>query len=181
MYEIERIGKLRKGLGMTQKELANLAGVSQSLIAKIESGKIDPAYSKVVQILSALEAKQNKGKKTAAQIMSHHIISVSPSDRLQKAVSLMREKDISQLPVFEDGKCIGSVSDSKIVDLIGTRNSELKTLLVREVMGESYPIIPANSIVDVVADLLHHYRAVLVEKDGRLSGIITKADLFKAI
>jgi predicted transcriptional regulator len=93
----------------------------------------------------------------------------------------MRSKDISQLPVFEEGKCVGSLSDSMIVDLMATRNTELKTLRVGEVMSDSFPVIPASSFVEVAVDLLHHYRAVLVEKNGRLAGIITKVDLFKAI
>ena len=41
---IDRISKIRKQLGLTQIQLANLAGVSQSLIAKLESGRIDPSY-----------------------------------------------------------------------------------------------------------------------------------------
>lgn len=181
MLEIERIGKLRKQLGLTQKDLASLAGVSQSLIAKIESGKIDPAYSKVMQIMQALEAEHSKGKKTAQQLMSHSIVSVSPSDSMERAISLMRSRDISQLPVFEGGKCVGSLSDSLVVDLVSSHVTKLKQMKVREVMRESFPVIPAASLVDVVSDLLRHYRAVLVEKDGHISGIITKADLFKAI
>jgi len=163
MFDIERIGKMRRQLGLTQKQLANLSGVSQSLIAKIESGKIDPAYSKVMQITVALESEQNKGKKTAEQIMTAHIMSVSPSDSLEKAISLMRSKDISQLPVMEDGKCVGSLSDHMIVDLMATRHKELKTMRVREVMLDSYPVLPANSLVDIVVEILHHYRAVVVE------------------
>jgi len=180
MYDVQRIGKMRRQLGMTQKQLATLAGVSQSLIAKIESGKIDPAYSKVTQIISALESEQNKGKKTAAQVMTSRIVSVSPSDNLQKAIALMRSKDISQLPVFKDGKCVGSLSDSMIVDLIA-KSKDLKKLFVSEVMADSFPVIPAKSVIDVAVNLLHHYRAVLVEKNGKISGIITKADLLKTI
>ena len=171
---------MRRQLGLTQKRLATLAGVSQSLIAKIESRKIDPAYSKVTQIISALASEQNKGKKTAGQIMTPSISSVSPSDNLQKAISLMRSKDISQLPVFKEGKCVGSLSDSMIINLIATRTG-LKKLIVSEVMADSFPVIPANSVVDVAVNLLHHYRAVLVEKNGKISGIITKADLLKTI
>ncbi|MFN7991927.1 MAG: CBS domain-containing protein [Candidatus Micrarchaeia archaeon] len=181
MLEMERIGKLRKQLGLTQKELAVLAGVSQSLIAKIESGKIDPAYSKVMQILSALEAEKDKDMKTAVQIMSPAIVAVSPADSLEKAISLMRKRDISQLPVFEGGKCVGSLSDSLIVELVSSHVSKLKQMRVREVMRDSFPVIPASSLVDAVSDLLRHYRAVLVEKDGHITGIITRADLFKAI
>jgi Predicted transcriptional regulator with C-terminal CBS domains len=39
--ELERI---RKQVGMTQKELAKLSRVSQSLIAKIERGDVDPSF-----------------------------------------------------------------------------------------------------------------------------------------
>ncbi|MEW6036159.1 MAG: CBS domain-containing protein [Candidatus Micrarchaeota archaeon] len=180
MYELERIGKMRKQLGLTQKKLAALAGVSQSLIAKIESGKIDPAYSKVMQIFLALEREHSKGKKTSEQIMTPHIASVTPSDHLDRAVKLMRAKDISQLPVLEGGKCVGSISDTLVVDLLADGRSP-KDILVRDAMAESYPVLPANSFSDVVTDLLHHYPAVLVEKDGRLAGIITKADLLRAI
>lgn len=180
MFEMQRIGKLRKQLGLTQKQLADLAGVSQSLIAKIESGRIDPAYSKVMQILAALEAEHNKGKKTAEQIMTPHILAVSPTDSLETAVRLMREKDISQLPVFDSGKSVGSISDTRIVALVSERG-QIKSLAVGEVMLESFPVIPANSLVDVVTDLLRHYRAVLIGKNGKMAGIITKADLLKAI
>jgi predicted transcriptional regulator len=180
MLEVERIGKLRKQLGLTQKELADLSGVSQSLIAKIESGKIDPAYSKVMQILSALENEQNKGKKTAEEIMSLGLAFVSPEDYVTDAIKLMKDKDISQLPVLEGGKCVGSLSESDILDLVAA-HADLKKPLVRDVMKESFPVIPANSLVDVAASLLKHYSAVLVEKDGKVGGIITKADLFKAI
>ena len=53
-YELEEIKKIRKKLGMTQTELANRAGVSQSLIAKIESARIDPTYTKTQKIFAAL-------------------------------------------------------------------------------------------------------------------------------
>jgi predicted transcriptional regulator len=94
---------MRKQLGLTQKDLAKLAGVSQSLIAKIESNRIDPAYSKVVQIVVALESQLNQSKKTVGQIMTSQIISIKPSDSVFHAIELMRSKDISQLPVFEGG------------------------------------------------------------------------------
>jgi predicted transcriptional regulator len=180
MYEIERIGRMRKQLGLTQKELASLAGVSQSLIAKIESGKIDPAYSKVVQIMAALEGEQSKGKKTAGQIMTAGLASVSPGDPLAYAIKLMRGKDISQLPVLEAGKCVGSISENDVVELVAV-HADLRKPRVKDVMKESFPVVPAGSLVDLVADMLRHYSAVLVEKEGKISGIITKADLFKNI
>ena len=55
-YELSEVKVIRKKLGLTQGELAKAAGVSQSLIAKIESTKIDPTYSKVKLIFHALES-----------------------------------------------------------------------------------------------------------------------------
>ncbi len=181
MYELERIGKMRKQLGLTQKELAKLSGVSQSLIAKIESGKIDPAYSKVVQIVSALENIQKKGKKTLEEVMTSQILSLSPDDNVQKAIVLMREKDVSQLPVLESESSVGSISESIIIDLVSKKGSDPRKISIRDVMSESFPVLPAGSLVDVGTELLRHYPALLLKKNGRIIGIVTKADLFKAL
>ncbi|MHA1431033.1 MAG: helix-turn-helix domain-containing protein, partial [Candidatus Freyarchaeota archaeon] len=49
----EDIKRLRKKVGLTQTELAEKAGVSQSLIARIESGSVDPRLSTLQRILNA--------------------------------------------------------------------------------------------------------------------------------
>ena len=41
----KQLKKIRVQLGITQSELAKAAGVSQSLIAKLESGLVDPSFS----------------------------------------------------------------------------------------------------------------------------------------
>ncbi len=179
MFEIERIGKLRRQLGLTQKELANLANVSQSLIAKIESGRVDPAYSKVMQILSALETDLNKNKKKVSQVMTKSLIHVSSSESVDKAVSIMRSKNISQLPVIDNGKCVGSISEGIIVDLLSSKGEKLHLLKVGDIMLEAFPTIPMNSPTDAAASLLRYYPALLIEDRGKTVGIVTKADLLK--
>ncbi|MBU1165394.1 CBS domain-containing protein [Candidatus Micrarchaeota archaeon] len=178
---MEKISKMRRQLELTQKQLASLSGVSQSLIAKIESGKIDPAYSKVMQILSALEEKQKQKKRTAGEIMSSNIVSVRSGDSLESAIKLMHKHEISQLPVFDAEKCLGSLSDSIIVELVSEKHGKLTDLKVADVMTESFPIIPYTSVTDLIADLLRHYPAVLVKKDADIIGIVTKADLLKGL
>lgn len=180
MNEVKKIGKIRKQLGLTQKQLADLAGVSQSLIAKIESNKIDPAYSKVIMIINALEDYHKKEKKHVSEVMTKKIFSVSPKDPISKSIKIMRDEDISQLPVIEENNCVGSINESAILDLIEKEENFRKTT-VGEVMDDAFPAIPSNSIVDVAADLLKHYPALLVEKNGKIVGIITKADLLKSL
>ena len=51
---------MRQKLGITQTELAKLAGVSQSIITKIERGKIEPSYSIASKIFMVLEEQLAK-------------------------------------------------------------------------------------------------------------------------
>ena len=48
--------KLRKVLVLTQRELAELAGVTQPEIARIESGRVAPRWDKVVHLFGSLGA-----------------------------------------------------------------------------------------------------------------------------
>lgn len=49
------IAKKRHQLNLKQTELAKKAGVSQSLIAKLEAGKIDSSYTKVKTIFEVID------------------------------------------------------------------------------------------------------------------------------
>lgn len=172
-YELEEVKKIRKKLGMTQTELANRAGVSQSLIAKIESGRIDPTYTKTKKIFAALSELEKKEEIKAEQIMAGRIISIDPNEYIKEAISKMKKFQISQLPVMEGSKLVGLVSESTILDaLLNSKGTK-----VRDIMQESPPIVSKTTPIQVVSNLLKHYPMVLVSEEGKLIGLITKSDL----
>lgn len=172
-YELEEVKKIRKKLGMTQTELANRANVSQSLIAKIESGRIDPTYTKTKRIFAALSDLEKKEEVKAEQLMTSRIISIPPYASIKEAIDKMKKSQISQLPVMEDNKLVGLVTESTILDAL--LNSKGKN--VKDVMQESPPIVPKTTSVQVISNLLKHYPMVLVSEEGKLVGLITKSDL----
>jgi len=172
-YELDEIKKIRKKLGLTQTELANRSGVSQSLIAKIESGRIDPTYSKAQKIFAALSDLEKKEEIKAEQIMAGRIISVEPADPIREAISKMKKSQISQLPVIDSHKLVGMVSESTILDAL--LNS--KSTKVSEIMQDSPPIVSKATSIRVVSNLLKHYPIVVVSESGKLVGLITKSDL----
>ena len=172
-YELEEIKKIRKKLGMTQTELANRANVSQSLIAKIESGRIDPTYTKTKKIFSALSELEKKEEIKAEQLMTSKIISVTPDASIKESIAKMKKFKISQLPVIDDNKSIGLVSESTILDAL----LKSKGAKVSDVMQESPPVVSKTTSIQVVSNLLKHYPIVLVSEEGRLIGLITKSDL----
>lgn len=55
----KRLKKIRNTLGMTQEELANLAGFKVSAISHFETGIRDPSLRNIVRICRALHCKPN--------------------------------------------------------------------------------------------------------------------------
>lgn len=173
--ELQNIKKMRMALGLTQHQFAKNAGVSQSLIAKIESGKVDPTYSKVKKIEETLHFLSAKKEISLDEIMTKKIITVKPSEKAAEVIKMMNSKNISQVPVVEGENVIGLVSESSALEYA----EKLKQCTATEIMEEVPPIVPLTSSISVVSNLLKHYPLVLVKKKGALAGIITKADLLR--
>ncbi|HLH86600.1 MAG TPA: CBS domain-containing protein [Thermoplasmataceae archaeon] len=184
---IEELRKMRKNLGISQKELAKISGVSQSYIARLERGGINPTYDKVRKIFDYLNRTGQKATKidlTAEKIMTKTVVICSPTDSIISALNTMREKGFSQLPVVTpDGKVIGSVSESDINDLLikGASLDSLRNMIVRKVMGVTPPQLDPTSPISMIYPILKFYNAVLIVESGELKGIITKADILKAV
>jgi predicted transcriptional regulator len=180
---LDEIAKRRKMLGLTQGQLAKIAGVSQSFIAKIESGKIDPSYSKVKAIFDVLERLESRENYTAKAIFHEGVIGVQKGEKVSRAVDLMMQHGFSQLPVFDGEKCVGCISEKTILSQVTVAKdlSKLSQKNVEEIMEEAPPQIDENAPIPLVSNLLHFYPAVLVTRKGKIVGIITKADLFKVI
>src|SRR3989337_1950959 len=116
--ELEDIGKRRRQLGIKQSELAKAAGVSQSLVAKLESGKIDSSYTKVKTIFDVLERLEVKTKIQAGKVLHDKVVGIQKSEPVSKVVQLMKRHGYSQLPVFDGKHPVGSISEKAILSQI---------------------------------------------------------------
>lgn len=177
---LSELRELRNRLRLTQSELAREAGVSQALIARIEAGTVDPRYSTLRRIFAVLEGRR-EGAAKAGSIMSSPVVSVSPSDSAEKALRLMKQLNISQLPVLQAGQMVGGVSEALLLERAiaagGVGNITRKR--VSELMGQPFPIVPASEHIDTVLVLLKESSAICVSDAGRIAGIITKADVLR--
>ncbi len=180
MYELEDIKKIRKRLGITQTELSNKAGVSQSLIAKIEAGKIEPTFTNARRIFDVLNSMSDD-QLEASEIMTSKIIECKKTDSLIDVIELMKKHKISQLPVFESGNPIGMVSESTILEKISDPKAAISNLKVADIMEDCPPIVNPRTPSDIISNLLRLFPMVLVSDKGKIIGLITKADLLNAI
>lgn len=180
-YELKKIKQLRQQTGLTQAQLAKLAQVSQSMITKIERGKIDPSYTIATKIFATLEEQlTNKHKKTYAKnVMTKNIISIQPENSIEDAIKKMKKNAISQIPVIKNNNLVGGISeDTFIKNFEKIKNKKMK---IQEIMDEPFPTIPENTNIDLIKELLKTYSAIITIKNGKHSGIITKADLLKKL
>lgn len=184
---IEELRKMRKNLGISQKELAKVSGVSQSYVARLEKGSINPTYDKVKKIYEYLNKSGQKATSIdidCERIMTADVVTCFPTDSIISALNLMREKGYSQLPVVTpEKKVVGTIAESDINELLikGASIESLKGLTVKKVMGMTLPQIDKSSPISMVYPILKFSSAVLIVDGGELKGIITKADILKAV
>lgn len=135
-----------------------------------ENRFLEPALT-----LTAGEICKRKGSKIV------RLVTADPAENAHSAMKRMQELEISQLPVFEAGRCIGSVNEDKLVDLLMLGKS-LRDLHVREVMGAPFPSVPESARIDQLQPLLNkQVQAMLVELGPDRYDILSKFDLLHAI
>jgi len=171
----------REALGLKQTELAKRAGISQSMVARIEAGSVDPRVSTLNKIIAVLNSAEPK-KILAAQIMHSPVLSVQPQDAISRAVDIFEKNNISQLPVIERGVPVGCISEAVIVKAIEQQRLHKTHLFtVRDFMESGFPMVPPDMDVETVINILQQNHAVLVVEGKKALGVITKHDLISLI
>jgi predicted transcriptional regulator len=175
MINGEIIKRMRKEAHITQQQLADEVGITQAHISRIENEKVNPTLSTINKIISVLQ--ENK-KMKCKDLASGKFIFIKPDNSINQAIRLMKENDISQIPVMHNGNCVGSINDRTIVRSIDRISGATE---VREVMDEPFPVISCDDSVEVVKSLLEYHQAVLISDRGKIVGIITKSDLLSLL
>jgi predicted transcriptional regulator len=171
----------RMELGLTQSDLAKSAGVSQPLIARIESGDVDPRLSTLRKIIEVFENIE-KEDICVRDIMNTTVISVSPEEHVDAAVHIMKKYGISQIPVISNGVSFGSISEEMIVkSLSDKKKAFVSNMQIREIMGDSFPTVSQNANIKMVSHILETNPAVLVVENGKSIGFVTKHDVMKLL
>lgn len=107
------------------------------------------------------------------------LVSLLPDDSLQSAADTFRELGISQMPVIENGKIIGAVQEITIVHALHS-GLDSRSATVRQVMARPMPEVEISTLLqEIYRLLLAGNQAVVVVKEKRLAGFITRADLMQ--
>ena len=111
-------------------------------------------------------------------LMSRDVKVISPEMTIQEAASQMREGDFGMLPVGEDDRMIGSVTDRDIAIRAVAAGKDGSTK-VREVMSEGIFWVFEDESVEAAAKIISERqvrRLPVVDRNKRLVGIVALGD-----
>ncbi len=131
-----------------------------------------PAPDHSFYVSDLIERKSKRGRIPEA------LITVTPEDPLKRAIELMEEHQIDQLPVVtSSGHNVGHVNDMVAMQVVYERKkpSEVR---VGDVMGRPFPQLDRNADIDELYKIFRLGNAmVVVTVDGKANGVLTRFDI----
>lgn len=124
-------------------------------------------------------------KQVAEDLINDHsgepLVTVAPTDPISHAIQLMHRYKISQIPVIEENKMVGSLTDKNVFSAL-LQNPELKELPSRNVMEAPFPEVDGTMKVTELSKMFSKdVQAVLVNYGDHQRHIVTVQDVIQAI
>src|SRR3989441_2441025 len=113
---------------------------------------------------------------TKMKCAPRELVTVTPNELVSAALAKMNELGLTQIPVLEDGKSVGSLRENHLLSKVFNERDLLEAP-VSKVMDKSFPLVDVDDDVYLVSRKLRSSPAVLIEEYGRITGIITRHDL----
>ena len=108
------------------------------------------------------------------------VVAVGPDDTLDTAYKRMRVADVSQLPVMDDGRLIGLVDESDILDAVEEPGADRERRFRRPVstaMTAKLNTLQAREPLDVLIPVFERDEVAIVMDGREFLGLITRVDL----
>lgn len=121
-----------------------------------------------------------KEKDTVSEVMTRHVFTLGPQNRTIDALDAMVQRDIGAVPIVDQGKLVGIITERDIVKQITQSFDYLQRKLSETGRRTVITVTPSTPLWEAFATLLRNkIRRLPVVDDGKLVGIVTERDLFK--
>ena len=105
------------------------------------------------------------------------LITATSSDTVHDAVARMKEHGISQLPVIDDARLVGIVTESDLLGRIVESHATLQTTVAEVMFRQVSTVYVHQDAADLLDVFAQEEAGLVVDEQQRLLGIITKMDL----
>ena len=116
---------------------------------------------------------------TVADVMTPGVESTTSAEALRDAARTMREGDFGSMPVVDDGRLVGVLTDRDIVVRAVAEGLDPAVARVGEVASRDPVTVAPEQDLDEAMELMarHRVRRLPVVADGRLVGVVSQADV----
>jgi CBS domain-containing protein len=117
---------------------------------------------------------------TAADLMTPSPRTCSSFSTVLEAVLIFRDADCGAVPILEDGKPVGVLTDRDVALALAERGAALSSLPVTELMTTGIVSVAPDAPLDVVVERFGDRgvrRLLVIDSNGLLHGIISWADV----
>ena len=114
------------------------------------------------------------------EIMTEKVAVISPRTTLTEAARKMKEMNIGALPICDNDRLVGLVTDRDIVVRALANGSDPETTLAKDVMSSPVIYCMEDDEIEVAADLMEEKqirRMLIINKEKRLVGFVSLGDL----
>jgi CBS domain-containing protein len=117
--------------------------------------------------------------KSVREAMTEEPRSIGASASVVEAARLMRAEHIGSLPVTEDERLVGMITDRDITTRVVAESAVPETTSVGDVYSRDLISVEPNSDLDEALGLMarHQVRRLPVVENGRLVGMVAQADI----
>jgi CBS domain-containing protein len=122
------------------------------------------------------------GHRIVQEAMTSNPTAITPDTTVQEAARLMKTEDVGALPIVEDGRLTGVITDRDLA-IRGVAEGRGAETTVRDLASKDIVTIdPQQSLEEAARVMAEHQvrRLPVVEEDGRLVGMLAQADVAQA-
>lgn len=121
-----------------------------------------------------------RAKDILAKKLKKEFISINPDTAIQDVLRLMRDFDISQLPVMEKDEWVGSVGEQQVISALSENRTQNSS--VRDIMAPALPVVSEDMTVSQLSKIISRQTpAVIVKKTAGDFQIISQYDLIQSL
>ena len=123
-----------------------------------------------------------KIKDLIAMKQDKRFLSVSPDNTVRTAFNMMKEHDISQMPVMDNGQMVGSVTETELLKFLLENPMLHSEKNISTVMGKPFPVVEEDLPFRQLSKYLNKEIQAVVAKDkaGHLH-VLTQYDVIQAV
>ncbi len=110
------------------------------------------------------------------QAKAMNLVTATRRDVVSDVIAKMKQYDVSQLPVVEDGRLVGMISEVDLLTYLLDGDHRASDP-IEAIIDPAPPVVDPASPVDALADVFLSANAVVVVDHGAVAGIVTKIDV----